>query len=286
MSVTVFQDCHCQLGEGTLGTEDTLYWFDILAKRFYSCELATRSVQERSFNEYFSVAAKLKNSGLLLASETGLWRLSTFTSELEKLVDLEAANPMTRSNDGRADRQGGFWMSTMGKQAQDRAGAIYRYYQGEVVQLRANISIPNAICFSPSGDCAYFADSKLAQIYRWTLDAAGWPVGEPSLWVDLSGTPIEPDGAVIDRQGFMWNAQWNGSRVVRYNPEGQIDQIIKLPVSRPTCPTFGGPDYQTLFISSAIADLSADELSQQPQAGTILAYPLSIAGLPEPEVKL
>lgn len=286
MNVTVFQDCHCQLGEGTLGTEDTLYWFDILAKRFYGCDLATRSVQERSFNEYFSAAAKLQNGGLLIASETGLWRLSTFNSELEKLADLEATNPMTRSNDGRADRQGGFWISTMGKQAQDKAGAIYRYYQGEVVQLRANISIPNAICFSLSGDCAYFADSKLAHIYRWTLDAAGWPIGEPSLWVDLSGTSIEPDGAVIDSQGFMWNAQWNGSRVVRYTPEGKIDQIIKLPVSRPTCPTFGGSHYQTLFISSAIGDLSADELSQQPQAGAILAYPLSIAGLPEPEVKV
>lgn len=286
MTVTIFQDCHCQLGEGTLGTEQTLYWFDILAKRFYSCDLATNSVKQRSFNEYFSAAAKLQDGGLLLASETGLWRLHNFASELEKLIDLEATHPSTRSNDGRADRQGGFWISTMGKQAQDQAGAIYRYYQGQLVQLRTHISIPNAICFSPQGDYAYFADSKLAQIYRWALDSAGWPVGEARLWVDLSGTHIEPDGAVIDSQGFMWNAQWNGSRVVRYNPEGQIDQILQLPVSRPTCPSFGGQHYQTLFISSALADLSTDELSQQPHAGAILAYTLPIAGLPESEVQL
>lgn len=286
MTVSIFQDCHCQLGEGTLGTEQTLYWFDILAKQLYRCDLATQSVKKRSLNEYFSAAAKIQGGGLLLASETGLWRLNSFESEPEKRLDLEATNPMTRSNDGRADRQGGFWISTMGKQAQNQAGAIYRYYLGELVQLRANISIPNAICFSPLGDYAYFADSKLAQIYRWALDAAGWPVGEPSLWVDLSGTPIEPDGAVIDSQGFMWNAQWNGSRVVRYAPDGRVDQILKLPVSRPTCPSFGGNNYQTLFISSAITDLSTTELAQQPHAGALLAYPLAVVGLPEAEVKL
>ncbi len=69
---------------------------------------------------------------LLIASETALFRFSLTTGLRRDLCLLEAENTVTRSNDGRADLQGGFWIGTMGKNAEPGAGAIYRFFKGEL----------------------------------------------------------------------------------------------------------------------------------------------------------
>lgn len=286
MSVKLFYDSQCDLGEGLFYANSKLYWFDINKKHFYYCKDDGSHLSQHVFTEQFSTGAVIQNNVLLLVSETGLWCFNTASKVLEKIIDLEADNAVTRSNDGRADRQGGFWIGTMGKQAEMGAGTLYRYYQGKITTLYENISIPNAICFSPSGDYVYFADSKVQIIYRWALDRAGWPKGEPEIWVDLSETTISPDGAVVDKAGFLWNAQWDGSRIVRYTPNGHEDCIVNLPVSRPTCPVFGGRTYSRLFITSAREGLSQEKLALEPYAGGIFSMPLSVSGLPDAKVLL
>jgi len=97
----------------------------------------------------------------------------------------------------------------MGKKAEAKAGAIYRYHQGDLVRLFPEITIPNAICFAPDGHTAYFTDTPLRQILAVNLDADGWPCSAPRVAVDLTGTADNPDGAVVDAQGNIWNAQWD-----------------------------------------------------------------------------
>lgn len=285
--ISNFQTVACRLGEGPLWVKDRLYWFDILNKRLYHCAADGADRQHIAFNEYFSAAALTTTEDLLLASETALWRFNITSHELTHLIALEADNPITRSNDGRADRQGGFWIGTMGKQAQPKAGSIYRYYQGELRCLRRDITITNALCFSPDGRIAYFADTDLGQIYQWDLDTNGWPVGEPSIFVDLSAEGLSPDGAVIDSQGYLWSAQWGSSRLVCYAPNGQEDRIIALPVSQVSCPAFGGEDLTRLFVTSATDGLSAEVLAQEPFAGYVLEVQVpDLQGYPEGVVQL
>lgn len=284
--VKCFQAAPCRLGEGALWANQRLYWFDILSKQFHSCAEEGSDHQVLTLPEHFSAAALTNTDDLLLASETGLWRFTPHTQVLHKIVDIEADNPLTRSNDGRVDRHGGFWLGTMGKQAQRGAGALYRYYQGEVTCLYTGITISNSICFSPDGSKAYFADTALHTIYQWKLDAQGYPLGEPTVFIDLSAEQLSPDGSVIDSAGFMWNAQWGSSRVVRYSPLGEIDTVINLPVSQPACPAFGGTDWKRLFITSARVDLAAEALVREPLAGSVFAVPLAVAGYPEGVVQL
>ncbi|TXH68523.1 MAG: SMP-30/gluconolactonase/LRE family protein [Thiothrix sp.] len=286
--ISCFQHLPCRLGEGPLWVKDRLYWFDILDKRLYHCASDDSDTQVVQFQEHFSAAALTNTADLLLASETALWRFNPSTQALTPLIALEADNPVTRSNDGRADRQGGFWIGTMGKKAEAKAGSIYRYYQGELRCLRRDLTITNAICFAPDGRTAYFADTDLGQIYQWRLDAQGWPEGEPSIFVDLSSQGISPDGAVIDSQGYLWSAQWGSSRLVSYQPNGIEDKVIHLPVSQPSCPAFGGTDLSRLFVTSARDGLSAEALRQEPLAGSVLEVklPLPLKGYPEGVVQL
>ena len=74
----------------------------------------------------------------------------------------------------------------------------------------------------------------------------------------MKGTNCYPDGSAVDAQGYVWNAQWGGSRVVRYTPTGAVDTIIPLPVTQPTCCAFGGVDYDTLFVTSASIGVDED----------------------------
>ena len=82
-------------------------------------------------------------------------------------------------------------------------------------------------------------------------------------------------------RGYLWNAQWDGWRVVRYAPGGSVDRVIELPVQKPTSCIFGGPDLRTLYITTALWDHLDADLVQQPWAGSLLAIEVDVFGLPE-----
>lgn len=246
----IFDDQLCTLGEGPLWhpERNALFWFDILGKTLHCKGDARRSWR---FEEYVSAAGWVDRDTLLLASASGLWRFDIDTGARSLVVALEADNPVTRSNDGRADPQGGFWIGTMGIKAEAHAGAIYRYYRGELRQIFDRITVSNAICFSPDGGTAYFTDTFSKRIQKVALDDAGWPAGDPEVFVDLREEGLKPDGAVVDADGNLWNAHWGAGQVACYSPEGTFLHSIALPASQTTCPAFGGSEGTTLFVTSA-----------------------------------
>jgi sugar lactone lactonase YvrE len=182
MKAGIYDTTRCELGEGPLWhpTRNQLFWFDILAGRLHWRENgATRMMQ---FDELVSAAGWIDDTALLVASESRLFRFDLETGTTEDVVPLEADNPLTRSNDGRADPWGGFWIGTMGKGAEPGLGAIYRYHAGELRQLHAPITIPNAISFAPDRSVAYFTDSPVRIVWRQPLDPETCPAfGGPDL---------------------------------------------------------------------------------------------------------
>lgn len=278
---TIFDDRQCRLGEGPLWHPERrqLFWFDILGKRLLSRENGTpRSWQ---FEEHVSAAGWVSRNELLIASASRLFLFNLETEASAKICDLEGDNPVTRSNDGRADPLGGFWIGTMGFNAEEGAGSIYRYYKGELRKLFGGITISNAICFSPDGSTAYFADTATQAIQKVALDGDGWPAGAPSLFVDLATDGFDPDGAVVDSEGYLWNAQWGAFRVARYAPDGTFVQAIALPAKQISCPAFGGADLETLFATSATVGLDAGE-----DDGKTFSVEVSVRGQKEHRVVL
>lgn len=252
----IYDDTHCALGEGPLWHPERgeLFWFDILSKRLH---IKGRHWQ---FDRHVSAAGWIDDDHLLMADSIGLHILALATGQTEHVAEIEADNPITRSNDGRADAWGGFWIGTMGLEAQPGAGAIYRFYKGEVRKLYGDITISNAICFAPDGRTAYFCDTVTRKIMRQKLaEKDGWPVGDPEVWMDFGATDWGPDGAVVDAAGNFWNAQWGANRVACYAPDGTLTQTMAFPGSQTSCPAFGGPDLKTLFCTSAADGLTGGD---------------------------
>ncbi|MBN8631351.1 MAG: SMP-30/gluconolactonase/LRE family protein [Rhodobacterales bacterium] len=277
----IFDARPCELGEGPLWhpLRGELFWFDILNRTLHS--------QARSwgFSGFVSAAGWIDRDSLLIASETGLIRFDLTTGS--EHVVIEVGTALTRSNDGRADRQGGFWFGTMGKAAEKGAGAIWRWHRGELRQLFKGISIPNAICFSPDGSAAHFTDTAQGKVLKVALDAQGWPKGEPEVWLDLARAGLNPDGAVIDAEGRFWNAQWGASRVACYGPDGTFIDAVETPgAPHSSCPAFGGPDLTTLYVTTALEHMDTDARARHPASGQVFAFPSVATGLPEPQVIL
>lgn len=275
----IFDTRACELGEGPLWhpLRGELFWFDILNRTLHS------QAQSWTFAEYISAAGWISRDELLVASETGLFRLNLVTGDRSPVAS--AGTPETRSNDGRADRQGGFWFGTMGKKAEKDAGAIWRWYKGELRQLYPGVTIPNAICFAADGSAAHFADTARGLVMKVALDSAGWPKGEPQVWLDLDRAGLNPDGAVIDAEGLFWNAQWGAGRVAAYTPDGVFLREIETPgAPHASCPAFGGADLSTLYVTTALEHMDSEARDRHPASGQTFAFPGIAKGLPEPQV--
>lgn len=287
MSVNIFDSRNCTLGEGVLWhpQRQQLFWFDIIQKKLLSkrhdkpCEWL--------FDEYVSAAAWVDHNTLLIASESCLFTFDIENQQQRKICPLEADNSVTRSNDGRADPWGGFWIGTMGKKAEHNAGAIYRFYKGELRELYGSLTIPNAICFSPGRFYAYFADTRQRKIWRQKLNSNdGWPEGDVELFVDCAADGINPDGAVVDANGYLWNAQWGAGRVACYSPQGELIKTISLPAEQVTCPGFGGDQLDILYLTSADEGLTTLEVLACQAAGQTFSIRDVARGQPENQIQL
>lgn len=272
MTAYIYDDRLCRLGEGPLWhpQRNQLFWFSITENRLLS--RTSNGPVEWIFDENVSAAGWVDNDTLLIASETGLWRYSLSDRRRDLVVPLEADNRVTRSNDGRADSWGGFWIGTMGKSSEFEAGAIYRFYRGELRQLFDKITISNAICFTPDRRYAYYTDTPTQLVMRQALDEkTGWPTGDPDVFINLRETNIRPDGAVVDKSGNLWIAKYGGSGVSCYDSAGHLLRNLKIDALQTTCPAFGGPDLSTLFCTSATQNLSADQMAEKPSNGAVFA---------------
>ncbi len=277
----------CDLGEGPLWHPklESLFWFDINAFKMFNWK--DDKLKVWSFSEPVSAAGWVDEESLIVATASSLIRLSLASDNRTVLVDLEADMPHTRSNDGRADPWGGFWIGTMGLSAEKEAGSIYRFYKGQLKKLHQNLTIPNSICFSPDKKFVYFADTRQEKIWRQNLDLdSGWPINEPTVFIDFRAQGLHPDGSVCDSEGFLWNAQYGASRLARYSPEGCLDRVENFPASQVTCPAFGGESYNTIFVTSACQGLNDEDLKVEPLAGKVFHFESDAVGLAEHKVEL
>jgi len=282
-------DWHCHLGEGCTydAATDTAWWFDILERTLFQADRASGMVSSHALPLMASVLAFIDDQRQLLATENGLYVRDVADGRLTLHMPLEADNAATRSNDGRVHPCGALWIGTMGRSAEKGAGAIYRFYRGELRQLYAGITIPNAICFSPDGATAYFTDSSQGILHRVAIDPANaLPTGNPETLYDNSGGVGSLDGAVVDAEGLIWNARWGGSCIDAYTPEGDRVRTVRIPAKQPSCPVFVGRNFDRLLVTTAWEGMDERARAADPHHGQTFVLDVGARGRPEPRVRL
>jgi sugar lactone lactonase YvrE len=287
--VTILSDIACELGEGPSydPATDTLWWFDILGCKLLEHSFPDGRTRAHDLPVMASAIAFTKEGAQVLATERGVERRNAATGRLELLAPIEADDAATRSNDSRVHQSGAFWIGTMGKKAEKRAGSIYHYAVGKVTRLFPEITIPNSICFSPAGDIAYFADTDRNMLYRVATDpATGLPAGEPALFLDQRRQPGGIDGSVCDAEGVIWNARWGSGRLDAYDPDGRLLRSIAVPARQSSCPAFVGRDAGRIAVTSALEGMDAAARAADPHGGKTFLVETSVRGRLEPQLRL
>lgn len=273
------------LGEGPVWDAGRLLWTDIQSRRLRAWNPSTGEVSTHAAPERIGSIALLPDEAdrVVAAFETGLGLFDLASGEVQWLHRVEAEANGRRFNDGRVDRAGRFWAGTMVEDdaIRHRAEAsVWRLdHAGAFEAQFGGVQIANGLAFSPDGKTAYFSDSPLQTIFAFDLDADG-ALSNRRVFAEVSEG--YPDGATVDSEGCLWSARWAAGTVVRHAPDGRVLETLKVPASQPTCVAFGGDDLKTLFVTSARDELSAQELAEQPHAGDVFAFNVTVPGLPEP----
>ena len=274
------------LGEGVQWDDvsETLWWTDIQARLIYNYHPDSGRLVKYSTPERLCSFGFVENKPeFVVAFDRGFALYNPVSKYINWLKCPEGSGAGIRFNDGKVDRQGRFWAGTM---VEGRDPTIFPegnlYSLDRTYRLRkqeSNIGISNGLCWSPVSDCLYFADSSRRVIYNYDFDPESGTIDGRKVFV-ITESGAFPDGADIDCEGCLWSAHWGAGKVVRYTPAGRADIVLELPVSQPTCVTFGGSDLDLLFITSAKEGLEGAELYKQPHAGDVFVFQAGFSGLP------
>ena len=274
------------LGESPLWCDQTecLLWIDIDRAMLHRVHFASgrRDTFRFTARTLGSLALRQGAGRVVLALEASLYTFDLGSGRLERLAEVEPATSNTRLNDGRCDADGHLWVGTMDNGLAAPAGSFYRASaDGSVVRQFGDVIVSNTVALSPDQHTLYFSDTRRFITWAFDRNAADGTLSNRRNFVDHRAKKERPDGACVDRDGALWVAIFGGGRVDRYTPDGQLSQSIALPVTNPTCVCLGGPSHQTLFITTARKFLSAETLSAEPLAGSVLAVEVDVPGLPE-----
>jgi sugar lactone lactonase YvrE len=279
--------------------EGRLYWVDITGRCVQRWDPAGGTREQWDLPQEPGCIAPAASGGLVLALRDGIYRAHSWGGLLEPLVRFQHG-ATTRFNDGKADPLGRFWAGTYYEPKDARKADLYcvdcRPDNGNggrpVAQLKAhNATSANGIAWSPDRRTLYWTDTAQHAIYAWDWDAgtnvmrhhrvfhqfagkpAGWQPGQP-------GYGGRPDGAAVDVEGHYWVAMFEGGRLLRLAPSGEVVAEFDVPARCPTMPCFGGEDGRTLYLTTASKGRPAEELQAYPHSGCVLAARVDVAGLP------
>lgn len=267
-------DCRNDHGEGIFwNPEDRLVWWtDIEGRKLWSFDPASGSSNSISMPDRVCCFAPRAGGGFIVAFAGSVAFYDPDTGNLHTLHEFEPNNPETRLNDGRTDRQGRLVAGGMNEGSGAADSSVIRIDgQGRIARIIDGVSCANSICFSADGTTMFFADTPERKIRSYAYDTATGEIGAMRIHADMSDEPGLPDGSCVDSEGGVWNAEWEGRRVVRIAPDGKIDRVIEVPTWKPTCCAFGGADLDTLFITTSRLMSTEDDLANDVHAGGLFA---------------
>lgn len=283
--VSLVLDARAALGEGPRwhAGERRLYWVDILRNELHRFDPATGTDECRTFAAPVGCFAFRAQGGLLLAMKDGLALLDGWDDAPRPFgAQIFADRPDIRFNDGRTDPAGRFWAGSvnMAKSAAD--AALYRCDpDGAISEVQNGMTTCNAAAFTADGRRFFHADTPSHALRAYATDPATGTLSDERILHRFPMGEGRPDGGSADMEGCYWSALFDGGRVVRLSPEGDILAEVALPTRRVTMIAFGGEDMRTAYVTTARAGLDEAQLAQQPLAGGLFSFRVDVPGVPE-----
>ena len=273
-----------ELGERPVwdASTSTLIWVDINAGLLHQLSPEAGDSIIASVGVPVGAAAPRAGGGYVLAAADG-FRLIGANGAADGLPVRPSGMPEhVRFNDGACDPTGRFWAGTAGTDGRTGTGSLYRLDPDRsVTEVFGGVTESNGLGWSPDATIFYYTDSgeERSRVRAFSFDAqAGTLTSERDLIWFGPGDGIA-DGLAVDAEGCLWIAMWDGGCVRRYSADGDLLGLYPVPARRPTCPGFGGPGLDELYLTTAREGLAGEQREAGPLAGHLLRARPGVRGL-------
>ncbi|HZG75288.1 MAG TPA: SMP-30/gluconolactonase/LRE family protein, partial [Paenibacillus sp.] len=209
----------------------------------------------------------------LVAAEDGYYFWTPGTNVLTSIHALDGMRASQRFNDGKCDPLGRFWAGTMEREGGAPTGALYCLdAAGRSRRIVEGLGCSNGMAWSADGRTMYFIDSPTREVRAYDFALESGEISNPRAVVRIPDGEGVPDGMTIDEEGMLWVAQWGGYQVSRWDPStGERIGSVRVPAERVTSCAFGGPNLDTLYITTASIGASQEQAIAEPTAGGLFA---------------
>jgi len=294
----------CALGESPFWHphEERLYWLDIGQRRIWRQHIPSGQADSWDLQQDPGSIAPCRSGSLLMALRDGIYLAPLWHDTLQKLADAPYDTARIRFNDGKCDPWGRFWVGTYVDTKDQPDGALYCLHRRnqphpQLLKMAGGVMASNGLAWSPDGRVMYWNDTARNQVEAYPMVSAGqYPpvMGMPLALAHFAPKPEgwrfetaqgrdyggRPDGAAVDQKGNYWVAMYEGARVLCLSPKGDVLADLATPAQCPTMVCFGGADGRTLYLTTARAKRSAEELAHYPDSGAVFALRVDTPGMP------
>jgi len=292
--IDILHDEPMQVGECPFwhDVESALYWVDINGRTVNRVHPASGKFSSWKMASEPSAIAADGDNNLVVATRLGFVRLNTTSGDITDICPAPYDTAIVRFNDGRVDPSGRFWVGTMYEPRDKPAAEMYVLERDKLrLAWSGGMTNSNGLAWSPDGHTMFHADTTSHRIDCYDFDVATGSVANGRNLVAFSTDKSaadyggRPDGATVDAEGNYWVAMFEGGRLLKLSPTGELLREVQLPLRCPTAVAFGGADLRTLYVTSASHGRSAEELAQYPLTGKVLCMKVDVAGVVQPEYK-
>ena len=284
--VDLLLDAQALLGESPRwhAPEARLYWVDIDAHRIHRTDPATGATETMQLDQPVGCVAPRVGDGLVMGLKDGCALIDAWGEDPRAFGPAVLAGiAEQRFNDGCVDAAGRFWIGSVTRDKSNPGAMLFRLDpDGALTPMLGGLLTSNGAAFSPDGRTFYHADTPTHALHAYAVDPATGALGDGRLFHQFEQGKGRPDGGTVDAEGCYWSALWDGWRVVRLSPAGEILQTIEMPVQRPSMIALGGADLCTAFVTSAGKDLSDGDRAAQPHAGGLFTFRVDVPGIVQP----
>ena len=265
--------------------ENALYWVDWGG--LPTCRYAPITGEFTTFpvNQPVTSLARRASGDWIAIAQNGLYGWEPKTNEYKLIYGpAQPARPEIIYNDAAVDQQGRLLVGTVNMEDPFLPeGLLCRLDpDGSFHELDDGYATANGIGFSPDSRTVYVADQRKWQIIALDYDLVKGTTSNRRIFSSILSDEGQPDGLIVDAEGFIWNGHQGGWKLTRYDPDGKIERQIRFPVENVISFAFGGKDLDELFVTTASWGFDEEKRKQQPWAGDLFILKTDVMGLVEP----
>ena len=272
------------LGEGACWDAETqrLLWLDILGCEVHIFDPQSGKDEVFKTPYHVTLVHPTSRGDLILGTRHGIARMNRHNGDFEAIVDPEKDLPGNRFNDGKPDPMGRLFAGTIPYDGSLGKANLWRFETDfSYTKLLSHVGNSNGLGWSPDETVLYYIDTKTSRVDAFDYDAESGAIENRRPVIEVPSEHGHPDGMTVDAEGCVWTALWGGSGVARWDPSnGELIEKVIAPCPRVTCPSFGGPELDTLYFTTAKQGREGTEPSSEPESGNLFAAQVGVKGLP------